>query len=275
MLKISIITPNYNYSKYLPQLFESVIGQDYDNWEQIVVDDGSTDDSVEIINYYAKKSNQRIKLISQSNMGQTKALNRALAEVSGDILCWINSDDYYCPGVFQAISNVFLNTKNINVVYGDIIIVDHNNKYIKTVKYLPFNYASGIYIGFGKLVSSNAIFWKYRLSEKVGDFDDRYNYAMDSEYWSRLLYGQRPTKLNIPLAVFRWHEEAKTMLRRNKNSKHNNLAKIEDRRIAINSFRNLPFSKYIPFRITFPLYIYYKIKRHYLKLINWHYRKGM
>ena len=77
---LSIITPNYNYSSYLGSLIESILHQDYDNWEHIIIDDGSTDNSIEVINKYVE-IDQRIRLYLQKNQGQTKAVNNALSRV--------------------------------------------------------------------------------------------------------------------------------------------------------------------------------------------------
>ncbi len=100
-LKISIVTPNYNYEKYIGSTIESVINQKYDNFEYIIVDDGSTDKSVDIINRYVAKYPDKIILIEQENSGQTNAINEALKNVTGDIICWINSDDKFLDNAFK------------------------------------------------------------------------------------------------------------------------------------------------------------------------------
>ena len=92
-LKISIITPNYNYANYIGQTIESIISQDYPTIEYIIVDDGSTDNSARIIESFVEKFPNRIKLIRQTNKGQTAAINVGLRAATGDIIGWINSDD--------------------------------------------------------------------------------------------------------------------------------------------------------------------------------------
>lgn len=270
-MKISIITPNYNYSQFLPALLDSIVGQNYKNWEHIIVDDGSTDNSVEIIKSYVEKYPNKIKLITQKNQGQTLAINRGLREVSGDIIAWINSDDCYCVNVFNTIIESFLLTPKIDAVFGDIEIIDKNDKKIKINKYLNFSYASGVFIGFGKTISSNAIFWKKQLTDKTGLFDEKYEYAMDSEYWSRLLWKKKIKKINIPIAKFRWHVQAKTILRKEKNSKANLDALREDQNVFMNSYKNLTIAKIIPIKFTFILKKIFKAKRILYRFIAGHY----
>ncbi len=106
-MKISIITPNYNYEKYIAKTIESVVTQSFNNIEHIIVDDGSTDNSVSIIKEYQKLYPEIIKLIQQENRGQTSALNVCLKNVTGDIIGWLNSDDLYCKNTFQIIINNF------------------------------------------------------------------------------------------------------------------------------------------------------------------------
>jgi len=239
MLKISVITPNYNYSSYIGQTIESIVNQDYNNIEHIIVDDGSTDNSVEIIESYINRFPNKIKLIKQDNAGQTNAINRALSEVTGDIISWINSDDYYLENVFSKIVDIFLEDNSVDAIFGDINIIDEKGNYIKSNKYLNFDYTSGVFNGFGKIIPSNAIFWKRELSDIAGPFDITYNYAMDSEYWSRLLYKRKVKHIPLIVASFRWHTVAKTIIRRDKNNIAYITGKLEDNKIFINSYSKL------------------------------------
>jgi len=154
-----------------------------------------------------------------------------------------------------------LKNKNIDAVFGDIGIVDKNDRLIRTNKYLKFDYASGVFNGFGKIISSNAIFWKKQITDEVGFFDVSFNYAMDAEYWSRLLYNRNVRKISEIIAFFRWHEQSKTILRKNKNSMENNMATDENARIRKKSYENLKLSRYIRYNYSMPIYYYYRLKR--------------
>jgi glycosyltransferase involved in cell wall biosynthesis len=271
MIKLSIITPNYNYGHYMGQLIDSIISQNYKLAEHIIVDDGSTDNSVEVINAFASKYPDRIKLIRQENMGQTYALNRALDEVSGDIIAWINSDDFYCDNVFEKVIKEFELNLNLDAVFGDIQIVNERGELVKVNKYLPFNYTSGVFNGFGKIIPSNAIFWKRELTDTVGKMDVNFDYSMDSEYWSRLLFKRKVKHINLPIASFRWHSEAKTIKSWEKESESFKLRSLEATIIKQNSYKNLNISKYLPFELSNPLHYFYRANRFFMRFIYGHY----
>jgi len=269
--KISIVTPNYNYGHFIGELLDSVITQEYENYEYIIVDDGSTDNSVEVIQEYVNKYPGKIKLIEQENKGQTPAVNAGLKHASGDIIGWINSDDSYCVDAFSKIAKAFEKYPKSDTVFGDIKIIDDNNNLVKNLKYLKFDYASGVFNGFGKIIASNAIFWKKSIMEEVGYLDETYDHAMDSEYWSRLLKNKKVYKINEYIANFRWHPKAKTILRKSEQNTEFLDARKEDYRIFENSYCYLQISKIIPIKFAKPLKYLYKIKRLFLKFINGHY----
>lgn len=268
--KISIITPNFNYSDYLSELLNSVISQNYDNKEHIIVDDGSTDDSISIIEDY-KKQHPFIKLIKQSNLGQTVALNNALRQVTGDIICWINSDDLFCANCFNQVIEIFQKKEYIDAVFGNILLIDQQGQIIRYNKYLPFNYSSGVFNGFGRIIPSNGIFWKTILTKKTGEFDEDFEFAMDAEYWSRLLYRVKIVHINEPLAKWRQHSMAKTHLRQKKVSKEKSIADLENFKILMNNYRKLKISFFIPKNLYFIPKIISKVIRVSLRLINGHY----
>ncbi len=270
-MKISVITPNYNYARFLDRMIESSLGQDYQNFEHIIVDDGSKDDSVEIITKHTLRHPGKIRLITQSNQGQSAALNKALENCTGDVICWLNSDDAFAPGAFNKIRSAFAADKNMDAVFGDIVIINERDEEIKKVKYLPFNYLSGIFNGFGKVIPSNAIYWKRELTFKPTHtewFVNTLHYAMDSEYWSRILLNKKVVHIKEILACFRYHSSAKTIKRQVKNSEASINSQKEDLLVKNNSLRyrklhNIPFNSF--------LYLFFKTKRHFSKLMAGHY----
>jgi glycosyltransferase involved in cell wall biosynthesis len=260
-VKISIITPNYNYGEYIQKTINSVLNQEYDNWEHIIVDDGSTDDSVKRVVEYQKLNKDRIILITQENRGQTAALNVALSKVTGDIICWINSDDTFCPGAFIKVISTFNQNPSADAIFGDINIIDNNGNVVRKNRYLPFKYLSAVFNGFGKEIPSNGIFWKKHLTLKAGQFDESFIYSMDAEYWSRLLINANVTKVKFCFANFRWHQSSKTIRVKNKYDKDFLRNKEELVLVFKKSYANTLIAKYLPVEYSKPLHIYFRLRR--------------
>jgi len=128
---VSIITPSYNSEKYISETIASVLAQTYKNWEMIIVDDVSTDDSLQIIEQYVQKDS-RIKLIrSKGNVGPSGARNRAIKEANGNYIAFLDSDDVWFPEKLEKQIN-FLTENSLVVTYSAYETMDKNSKYINT-----------------------------------------------------------------------------------------------------------------------------------------------
>ena len=128
---VSIITPSYNSEKYIIETIESVLAQTYKNWEVIIVDDLSTDDSLQIIEQYAQKD-RRIKVIrSKQNRGPAKARNRAIEEAKGKYIAFLDSDDVWFPDKLEK-QITFMQENNLVLTYSAYETMDENSKYINT-----------------------------------------------------------------------------------------------------------------------------------------------
>lgn len=118
---VSIITPSYNQAHFLEETIQSVISQDYGNLEYIIVDGGSTDGSVEIIQQYANRIDW---WVSEPDRGQTDAINKGFDKANGEILAWLNSDDTYIPGAISEAVAYLTNHPDLGMVYGDTNIIN-------------------------------------------------------------------------------------------------------------------------------------------------------
>lgn len=213
--KISLVTPSYNQGQFLEQTIVSVLDQNYPNLEYIVVDGGSTDDSVEII----KKYEDRLSYwVSEPDKGQTDAINKGLRRSSGEILNWINSDDYLLPGALNAAAEAFGNGDDrLGYVYGICRNITADGRTFDERKYV--NYDSRI-LRFGRnLFAQPASLFHRRVLDKVGLLDEELNYAMDYEFWLRVQdAGFTFKNLCVPIAAFRFHGESKTIAGRSKQT---------------------------------------------------------
>lgn len=207
MNKISIITPSYNQGQFLEQTIDSVLSQGHPNLEYIIIDGGSTDNSVEIIRKYEKHLHF---WVSEKDKGQSDAINKGLKIASGDIINWLNSDDYYEAGALNAIARHF-EQENILVVAGSSNIWKHGK----------ISHRSGgtdLYdslektIGFARIDQPETFFRKKAL-DKMGPLNQHLHYVMDREWWIRylMLFGLNNIRKTEDILVnFRIHEHSKT-----------------------------------------------------------------
>ena len=208
--KISIITPSYNQGQYIEQTILSVIGQGYPNLEYIIIDGGSSDDTLEIIKKYSDKITY---WISEPDKGQSDALNKGLAKCTGDIFNWINSDDYFEEDSFFNIAQYFIDHPTIDMLLGFCNCFDN-----KTFKQIFLNRSELFYCVEETLIQQKinqpASFYKLSIVKQMGGINKDLHYCMDLDLWFRYLvqFGQKNILLvNDLLAHFRLHDESKTV----------------------------------------------------------------
>lgn len=186
--RISIVTPNYNYAQFLEETIRSVLLQGYPNLEYIIVDSGSTDNSVEIIKKYGKW----ITIWeTKSNRGQSHAINKGLEKSTGDILAYINSDDCYLPGAFRKAAEYFVKYPEMDFLYGRCWFVDENSLKIKEHSGSILNLEELLDVWSvwwkGRYFVQPEVFWTRRITDKIGIFfREDLNQIMDYEYWLRI-----------------------------------------------------------------------------------------
>ena len=205
---ISIIVPSLNQGKYISQTIESILNQNLPDVEIIVCDGGSTDNTVEVLKQY----NDRIQWISEKDNGQTDAINKGLKLAKGEILGYLNSDDYLLPGSLELLKRTFQN-EDAEWVSGDALIVDANSREIqKGVRlYKTLLRKLGIKPLFfiTNYLVQPSTFWNRKAFEIVGLFDESLNYSMDYDYWFRLYKHKNPHILHETISAFRIHSTSK------------------------------------------------------------------
>src|SRR5919199_239465 len=117
---ISVITPSYNQAQFIRQTVESVLTQNYPRLEYIVIDGLSTDNTLDVLKPYQTK----LRLISERDNGQTDAINKGLRMATGDIVCWLNSDDFFLPNTLEIVGDFFLAHPNKTWLTGDCLIIN-------------------------------------------------------------------------------------------------------------------------------------------------------
>lgn len=208
--KITVITPSFNSGKFIEQTMDSVLSQAYPNLEYIVIDGGSNDGTVDIIKKYGK---HLAYWVSESDKGQSQAINKGLKRASGDIINWLNSDDYYEPGTLSQVAKAFQDPA-VSVLCGRSRLFKDSGE---TVRY---SQGTDVYtgnlaktIGWARIDQPETFFRKSAV-EKMGPLNPAFHFVMDKEWWVKylLLFGLSGVKkIDEVLVNYRLHEESKTV----------------------------------------------------------------
>ncbi len=203
---VSIVTPSLNQGRFIREAIESIRGQSYASVEHIVVDGGSTDGTLEIL-----RESDDLRWVSEPDRGQAHALNKGFAMAQGEILGWLNADDYYLP---EAVSEGVeaLRSGGAALVYADVTRVNDDNVNPRRIRSRPtFDLWTELNLGCG--IYSPSVFFTRAAFEAVGGLDERYQLAMDYDLWLRV--GKRfiVRHVDAAWAVQRIHDDTKTTVR--------------------------------------------------------------
>lgn len=220
--KISIITPSFNQGQFIEETIRSVLLQAYLNIEYIIIDGGSTDNTVEIIKKYEP---WLAYWVSESDRGQSHAINKGIDKATGDWIAWLNADDIYLPDAFSKVAELILQSaKPVSWIVGTTIFTDLELREIGrfepslyTAPGRDMNYEPMGWIDFvctkraGIALPQPSSFWLRSAVLQAGGIDESLRYALDHELYGRLAYqGFHPFLFKEPLACFRTHPEQKT-----------------------------------------------------------------
>ena len=180
MTLVSIVTPSYNQAAYLEQTIRSVLDQDYPEIEYLVADGGSTDGSVEIIQRYASRL---AWWCSEKDSGQAEAINKGMKRARGEIVAWLNSDDYYLPGAVAAAVQAFADHPKAVLVYGDMRAVDGENRTINLLRYRQLSLEDLLCF---QIIGQPAVFMRREAFEAVGGLNPAFHFMLDHQLWIKI-----------------------------------------------------------------------------------------
>ncbi|PSR19087.1 glycosyltransferase [filamentous cyanobacterium CCP3] len=204
---ISIVTPSFNQGEYIEETIRSLLLQGYPNLEYLVIDGGSTDNSVEIIRKYEP---WLAYWVSEPDRGQTHAVNKGFQLSSGEILAWLNSDDTYEKNALQRVARLMVEKPDVDLLYGNVKIIDESGQTITELRSVPFD-STAFYYETVHIASQSAVFWRRDLFFKVGMLDENYSFAMDRELLVRFIQeGAKFWFLHSLLGTYRCHSSSKT-----------------------------------------------------------------
>lgn len=250
--KITVITPSFNQGQYIEETILSVINQDYPNLEYIIMDGGSTDNTVEIIKKYQDKIHY---WVSEKDKGQSNAINKGLQKATGEIINWINSDDQLQPGALSAIVRHFIANPDAIIVHGRIEYFGETSNYYSTnlpTKDLETRYVSHI------CMPQPAAFFRKKLIEEQGYLDESLHFSMDTDLYMRAGLHYTLVQTEDVIARFRLHGNSKsvsafskTFLSDNKRIFSRVLATLDDQE-AIGEMRKLGLYEQPAYRYNQP-----------------------
>lgn len=203
MTLVSIITPSYNQAAYLEQTMRSVLGQEDADIEYIVIDGASNDGSVDIIKKYADRL---AYWVSEKDRGQAEAINKGFARAHGEIVAWLNSDDYYLPGAVAAAVKAFDEHPEAVLVYADMLAVDERGQTTNELKYQQLTLEDLLCF---QIIGQPAVFMRRSALEKAGGLDLTFHFLLDHLLWIRIAQQGRIVHINQTWAAARYHAEAK------------------------------------------------------------------
>lgn len=205
--RISVITPSYNQGAFVERTLRSVLLQGYPNLEYIVMDGGSTDASADVIRHYER---HLAHWQSARDAGQSDAINRGVARATGEIVAWLNSDDYYLPGALHAVARRWMQADRPRWVVGTCVFLDDAGRHLYDWPPEPKALlAEAVTLGAGVPQASG--FWSRDLWREVGGLDESLHFTMDEDLWMRFyLAGARPTVVPEKLAVRFVQADSKT-----------------------------------------------------------------
>src|SRR6185369_86427 len=203
--RISIVTPSYNQGKYLEKTILSVLDQGYPNLEYIIIDGGSTDESVEII----KKYQDRLAYwVREPDRGQSHAINKGFERATGEIYGWLNSDDWYHPGALQAVVEAFAANPEAGAVVGAGELLNETG-YSLIMESYEISVES-LYDWVDKFFMQPSCFFKCETWHKCGPLKENIHFAMDLDLWFRIAHEFRFAKIEFLISSSLVHKDAKT-----------------------------------------------------------------
>jgi len=205
-VRFTIVTPSYNQGKYLEKTILSVLEQGYPNLEYIIIDGGSTDESVAIIKKYADRL---AYWVSEPDRGQSHAINKGFERATGDIFGWLNSDDWYHPGALQAVAEAFASNPEAGAVVGAGEYIDETGAIINLSVPNAISLES-IYSWFDEFFWQPSCFFTRETWGDCGPLDESLVYAMDLDLWIKMAKKYQFAAIETLLSTSLKHPDAKT-----------------------------------------------------------------
>lgn len=198
---VSVVTPTYNRAGFLPQAIESVLQQTFGDFELIVVDDGSTDDTPHLMDRYLRDT--RVRYFKQSNQGQSVARNRGIEEARGEYICFLDSDNAWREKKLEQSLEVFRHNPEFHVVYGDYMVIDAEGNELGVNQMRRYTGRVTAHLLKDNFVSMNTTMTRSLCFQQMGGFDEKDRLTEDYGLWLRFSTRYRFYYLDQILGYYR------------------------------------------------------------------------
>ncbi len=205
--RVTVITPSYNQAAFLEETIRSVLSQNYPNLEYFVMDGGSTDGSVEIIQRYA---GQLAGWVSEKDRGQADAINKGFDRATGDIVAWLNSDDLYLPGAIASAAAALESHPQWGMVFGDVVSINGAGERINVMTYGGWGLDELMQFN---IIGQPGVFMRREALRKAGPLDLSYHFLLDHHLWLRVAQEAPVGYMPQRWASARFHADAKNVAR--------------------------------------------------------------
>jgi glycosyltransferase involved in cell wall biosynthesis len=214
-LRFSVVIPTLNQAETIEDTLQSIFEQDYGNVEIIVADGGSHDGTMALLEKYRPRLG---RLIEGPDRGQSDAINKGFAAASGDIFCWLNSDDYFLPGALRRVADRFALDPSVRFVVGSGDVISKDHRFLRHIPALPMTEATLLNWKNDQWVLQQCCFWSRSLWQEAGGVDESLHLLMDYDLWFRLSRSTEAALIDEKLAVMRYYPEVKTVRQRSRSS---------------------------------------------------------
>lgn len=214
-LRFTVVIPTLNQAETIEDTLDSIYGQQYANVEIIVADGGSSDGTMAVLE---RHRHRLARVLEGPDRGQSEAINKGFALASGDILCWLNSDDYFLPGALHRVAETFAADPGVQFVVGAGDVISKDHAFLRHVPALPMTEATLLNWKNDQWVMQQCCFWSRALWQQVGGVDESLHLLMDYDLWFRLSRATEAALIDTRLAVMRYHPDVKTVRQRSRVS---------------------------------------------------------
>jgi glycosyltransferase involved in cell wall biosynthesis len=203
--RLTVVIPSFQQGKFIERTLKSIERQNYPNLEIILMDGGSKDETMTIVE---KHEHLFSKIVSKPDGGQSAAIADGFAMATGDFISWLNSDDTYCDGALLSVGHYLIKNPTAKFIYGNMNYIDENDQITANKKQPAF--VLGVMKYAYLTVAQHSAFWSRELYIKSGGVDRKLQFCMDYDLFVRMATIHRARHVNVTIGNFRIHSESKT-----------------------------------------------------------------